>query len=535
MKNNELLEYADRLLQAALAKTHDMDEAEDLVQETYLHTFAALAKGVAIEKPEAYLFSVLKNRFFLTLRKKYQLDVTSYDMLPVEPGDDGEALESVIRSEEAETVRRELARLSRIYREVMARYYLQGQSVAEIARELNLPKGTILSRLNTGRQKIKKGVETMEQKERYGKNSILPEILTLSINGRDGRDKEPFSCIQGAIEQNILILAYERPLTTGELSDALGIPAVFLEESVEKLVAAELMKREGSRVFTDFAIRSLDDTRRACETSKRFAAESFKDADAVFRDMAAQYREIDGLRAFDDTYLYILAALSCRQVYCSCIAEAVSGKEERFEDYPDRPNYGKWIATGARYPHGYAFDEDWVRYSISGRCGTDDINGEISLVWEWDTPIGHTHNAHFSNMLTPRERAQAIDAVRTRSVNAFQAGLIPDLEKHSFLRTVGGEKQPAVPYLSQSGFNALCRIEREGGEAWRGRLLDRAADVARKAVPKFPKRISHVPQYLYAEPLFFLPMAYIYQAAARGSIPLDRNREYPVMLFVTKD
>ena len=45
MKNDELLEYADRLLQAALAKTHDMDEAEDLqerIDSTFSEAYASM-------------------------------------------------------------------------------------------------------------------------------------------------------------------------------------------------------------------------------------------------------------------------------------------------------------------------------------------------------------------------------------------------------------------------------------------------------------------------------------------------------------
>jgi RNA polymerase sigma-70 factor (ECF subfamily) len=151
----------DVLYKAALVQTRGEALAEELVQETYLHVLQAVAKGAAVDNPKAYLFSVLRNRFFMHLRKKYRFSTVYFGDMPQDIPDEADfgALE---RSEDAKAVRRALAFLSHTYREVMVRYYMKGESVEQIAAGLSIPKGTVLSRLNAGRKKMKEGFENMD-------------------------------------------------------------------------------------------------------------------------------------------------------------------------------------------------------------------------------------------------------------------------------------------------------------------------------------------------------------------------------------
>ena len=82
MDIDELLCHMDLLYKTALTKTRNADLAEDFVQETYLHALSALAKGTKILNPKAYLLSVLRNRFFMDLRKRYKISTIYYDEMP---------------------------------------------------------------------------------------------------------------------------------------------------------------------------------------------------------------------------------------------------------------------------------------------------------------------------------------------------------------------------------------------------------------------------------------------------------------------
>lgn len=531
-KIDDLLSCMEAVYKAALLKTRDADKAEELVQEAYLHTLSALAAGTSIQNPRAYLLSVLNNRFFMDLRRKYQISTVYYADMPGELSCEEEPPDAVIQSQEAEAVRRELAFLSRTTRDVMVLYYMKNQSVAQIAKTLSIPKGTVLSRLDAGREKVRKGVETMKT---YQPNSYQPETLTIGIDGRIGQNNEPFSCIQNSMDQNILIIAYEKPLSVSEIGQALGVPLAFVEEAVEKLVNAQLMKRIGTKVATDFVILGVKDREKSIALCKAFAADTFDAVHPVFMHMVEQYGDIPGFSAYNPTQRYIQAVLSARQSYIWRLEEAVTGKKSMdFSDFPDRPNYGKWVASGGRYPHGYDFDAEHSKYAVSGRCGVDNVSEAIMLYTEWDTPVGHTHLAHYTYSLSEKERALAIDAVRTDSVSAFQAELLPDLERLGFIKAENGRKVPAIPYITREDDARFFEIEGEAGGAFCAACLEKAAKVCRENPVSYPKHISIVPGHIHTERLMDLPMAYVYEAAKRGILPLDPDKSYPVAYIVTR-
>ena len=491
LDTNELLAYMGLLYKTALTKTRDAEKAEDLVQDTYLHTLAALSAGTKIQNPKAYMLSVLNNRFFMDLRQKYNMSVMYYDEGPDTLSCESNLSDAVIQSEEAESVRRELAYLSKTYRDVMVLYYMKGQSVTQIADTLSIPKGTVLSRLDMGREKVRKGVEAMQA---YQPNSYQPETLNIGINGRMGQNNEPFSNIKNAMDQNILIIAYQKPLLVSEIAQHLGIPMAFIEDAVEQLVAAQLMKRVGTKVATDFVIFGPKEREKSLELCKDFAADTFDEVNPVFMRMMERYEEdIRGFSAYNQTQLYIQAVLSSRQSYIWRLEEAVTGeKSMNFSDYPDRPNYGKWIASGSRYPYGYEFDDERSKYAVSGRSGVDDVNEYICSSIEWDTAVGRTHLAQFKYSLSQKERTLAIDAVRTDSVNAFQAELLPDLERHGFIKSENGRKVPAVPYITKEENAHFFAIESEAGQAFCDACLEKAVSVCRANPRIYPDRKSVV-------------------------------------------
>jgi RNA polymerase sigma-70 factor (ECF subfamily) len=122
---------------------------------------------------------------------------------------------------------------------------MKNQSVEQIARELNIPVGTVKSRLSDGREQIKKGFEAMES---YKKQSYEPEHLHVACSGRSGLNGEPYSIVNNdLIIQNILITAYSEPITVSDLSRKIGIPAAYIEPLVQKLIDNELMARIGAR------------------------------------------------------------------------------------------------------------------------------------------------------------------------------------------------------------------------------------------------------------------------------------------------
>lgn len=220
-------------------------------------------------------------------------------------------------------------------------------------------------------------------------------------------------------------MAYEKPLTVSEIARSLGTPMAFVEESVNNLADAQLMKRNGTKVATDFFIISLDDQLKALDVGKSFAKKTFDSVNEVILKAVKRYEEIGGFSAFNATQKYLCAVLSMRLSINWRVQEAITEKEALdFKDYPDRPNYGKWIVMGHRYPHAYKFNDERQKYNLSGRSGTDGINDYILSSCEWNSAIGPTHWAELKYKLDQRKRTLLIDAVRTNTLTAFQAELV---------------------------------------------------------------------------------------------------------------
>ena len=245
--NHEILNNTEYLFSIALKKTGNFTEAEDLTQEVLLAALSYFKRGGVIANMHAWLSATLNHKWNDMLRKKYKLPTISIDVVADELEE-----ETIADGPNAEQVRREVAYLAKLQRDVIIKHYLLGEKVQTIADELGIPKGTVLSRLSSGREQMRKGLENMEQ---YEKQSFIPERLELSCHGAPGLHDEPWSLVaDDLMKQNILIIAYEKPVTVVEIAKALGIPTPYIEKAVEDLVSAQLMCQTGNKAFTDFLV-----------------------------------------------------------------------------------------------------------------------------------------------------------------------------------------------------------------------------------------------------------------------------------------
>ncbi|MBO5897436.1 MAG: RNA polymerase sigma factor [Clostridia bacterium] len=250
-EHQNILDHYDALARMARARCTSQTDAEDLVADTMLAAFSYLHRGGVIEHPKTWLANTMVHLHNSSLRRKYRTPlVVGLEALgDMADEDDEEA--AYARSEEAAEVRRVLNNLASTARSVLIRYYYNGQSVAEIAAALGLPEGTVKSRLYAGRAQVKKGLEKMENK----KNHIAGRLY-VSWSGSDGPNGSPTTLVENdLIAQNLLILAYDKPVTMCELAEMIGVPTVYVEPIVQRLVDGELMVHtEGDRFYTDFVI-----------------------------------------------------------------------------------------------------------------------------------------------------------------------------------------------------------------------------------------------------------------------------------------
>ena len=162
MPKKQIEKEIEYVLSAAIAKCGDLNDAKDLTQETILSALLYIEKGGKIDNPRAFLSTLMNRKYYDMLRRKYRIPTVvigeDFDI-----ADDKDFTEELINSDEAENVRREVSFLTESYRSVIVKHYFHNKSVKEISEELDLPAGTVKSRLDFGRKQMKKGFDKMEK------------------------------------------------------------------------------------------------------------------------------------------------------------------------------------------------------------------------------------------------------------------------------------------------------------------------------------------------------------------------------------
>ena len=131
-----LFAYAYRL-------TGAVADAEDLTQQTFLTAQEKLGQLRSPESARGWLFTILRNHFLKACRKKRPQAAGDLDL------NINSVPEAVPREDEIdrEQLQRALDELSPNYRLVLTMFYFEDFSYREIAERLDLPMGTVMSRL----------------------------------------------------------------------------------------------------------------------------------------------------------------------------------------------------------------------------------------------------------------------------------------------------------------------------------------------------------------------------------------------------
>jgi RNA polymerase sigma-70 factor (ECF subfamily) len=149
-------DHLDRLFRAAWALTGNREDAEDLVQETYVRVLAR-PRFLRGDDDLGYLMRVLRNTF-LTIRRDQSRRIAAVAM-----PDEGDVIEDrrAVRPDaalEAREVYMAVSALPEDYRDALIAVDIAGLSYREAARALGTKEGTIMSRLYRARQRVARAV-----------------------------------------------------------------------------------------------------------------------------------------------------------------------------------------------------------------------------------------------------------------------------------------------------------------------------------------------------------------------------------------
>ncbi len=175
--NNEFLPHINSMYNFGYRLTLDRDDAKDLVQDTYLKAYRFIESFQKGTNAKAWLFRILKNSFINDYRKKskepnkvdYQEVETYYNSEEVDrqitPDLRVESLKDMIGDE----ISNALNSLDVDFKTVIILCDLEGFKYEEMAKILDIPIGTVRSRLHRARNLLKEKLSEYAKSMGYNK------------------------------------------------------------------------------------------------------------------------------------------------------------------------------------------------------------------------------------------------------------------------------------------------------------------------------------------------------------------------------
>ena len=149
-------QHADSLYRTAFRLTGHRDLADELIQETYLSAWKSIESLRDNSKMRGWLFAILRNQYTKVLRKLPKSKSLNEDASEFLTDDASEFARTQLETQEL--VQLAIEKLDADQKLPMLLVAMEGMSVDEAASLLDIPKGTVLSRLHRARQKMKQAL-----------------------------------------------------------------------------------------------------------------------------------------------------------------------------------------------------------------------------------------------------------------------------------------------------------------------------------------------------------------------------------------
>lgn len=280
MEQNNLLkivneELIDRLYRFCYARTSYTTEAEELCSDIMYAVVKAgrSEEGHAageIRKPEAYFWAIAHRVYadYCAKRRAESLRRAEGDAQELLQGIPDRAQEEWERQEEDRlalgAIFRQIANLSKIYREIVIAFYLDGQTSAQIADKFGISETTVRQRLFSARQEIRNEVKQMEndknKKDKMEKPMPLQRMEWCGWGTGNPSDGDPRDVCHRQLSRHVVWLCRNKPNTARAVAEELGVPMCYIEEELETQVYGTngrygtLRKTDSGKYVTNFIL-----------------------------------------------------------------------------------------------------------------------------------------------------------------------------------------------------------------------------------------------------------------------------------------
>jgi RNA polymerase sigma-70 factor, ECF subfamily len=173
--NEEIIPHLDALYNFGLRLTSDPNDAEDLVQDTIVKAYRFFDSYEKGTNAKAWLFRILKNSYINNYRKKskkpqevdYDEVASFYESIRAERTETSDMEDKMFRELIDDDISNALDEIPEDFRTVVLLCDVEDFTYEEIANMLDVPIGTIRSRLHRGRNLLKAQLMDYASKKGY--------------------------------------------------------------------------------------------------------------------------------------------------------------------------------------------------------------------------------------------------------------------------------------------------------------------------------------------------------------------------------
>lgn len=247
-----ITEYLKPIFGFALKRCKSIHDAEELSQEIAIRAFRALLIKDDVVDMGKFIWTVAHNTLSNYYRDAAKSMVgVSIDEVAELIADPYSELDTDDNTEAIHRLQTEIAYLSKLQRRIVIAYYFENRKQADIARELDIPLGTVKWHLFEAKKELKRGMDTMRKASELKFNPI--KFHSYGINGSVGK-KSPDEFFRSTLAQNICYCVRNTAKTINEIADDLGVSPVYVETEVEFLEEYGFLQAQKDKYIINFII-----------------------------------------------------------------------------------------------------------------------------------------------------------------------------------------------------------------------------------------------------------------------------------------
>ncbi len=147
--------YGNDVLRTSYMYLKDSHKAEDAFQEVFYKVYKKYGSFRGESSEKTWIIKITVNVCKDMLRSSWIKRIFLTDQIGRESSETDDVEKKIIKKDENRRLFDEVISLSQNYKEVIILYYYHGFDTAEISKAMNIPEGTVRSRLHRGREILK--------------------------------------------------------------------------------------------------------------------------------------------------------------------------------------------------------------------------------------------------------------------------------------------------------------------------------------------------------------------------------------------